>query len=154
MAADARRIFINDATNGTPTESGSMVAFGLDLVYPLKASQRSGLYAFAGPRYGSFTGNFKFVGGNEDFDITSNGWGAGLGLEGRFQMGMATQFVIGGGGDYFPDSTLSGHDTAYAPDGEIINGRGDYTYGAADEAVNQPKWEWRLTLGVNYLFGH
>lgn len=153
VATDARRIFINDATNGTPTESGRLSAFSMDLIYPLKATERSGFYVFAGPRYSSFTGNFQFIGGNEDFDITSSGWGAGLGLEGRFQMGMATQFVIGGGGDYYPSYTLTGHDTSYSPDGETINGRDDYTYDNADDAVNQPKWAWRLTLGVNYLFG-
>jgi hypothetical protein len=28
-----------------------------------------------GPRYSTFNGNFKYVGGNEDFDIKSKQWG-------------------------------------------------------------------------------
>lgn len=32
----ARRVFINDATNGTPEESGRTLDFGMDGLYPLR----------------------------------------------------------------------------------------------------------------------
>jgi hypothetical protein len=36
-AEEARRVFINEATGGTPEKHGSLWSFGLDLLLPLKA---------------------------------------------------------------------------------------------------------------------
>ena len=63
-APDARRIFINDATNGTPKEAGVTWDFGLDGLYP----KGDRTHFFGGVRYSRFKANFKYVGGNEDFD--------------------------------------------------------------------------------------
>lgn len=151
-AADARKIFINDATNGDPEKHGNMWDFRLDFFYQVHWLSLEKGFIYFGPRYGTFTGNFKFVGGNEDFDITSNQWGLGLGMEAYFPMSYKFDFIIGGGVDYYFSSTLSGHDTSYSPDGEDVNPREDYTYDNANEAINQPELEFRLMIGVGYKF--
>ena len=99
------------------------------------------------------TANFKFIGGNEDFDVTSNQWGLGIGLEGYFNITQNLQFVLAGGVDYFFAATLSGHDTKYSPDGDDVNPRNDYTYDDADDAINQLSWEPRAIIGLSYWFG-
>lgn len=152
-AADARRIFINDATNGTPTQRGWSYDFRFDLIYTIEASTRQQLNVYGGPRHSRFTGNFNFIGGNEDFDVTSIQWGLGMGLEGLFPMGHQAALLLWGGFDYYFDNTLSGHDTAYSPDGEDVNAREDYTYSDADAAINQPGLVGSVMIGLNYYFG-
>lgn len=146
---EARRIFINDATNGTPKESGRTWDVGVDGVLPL--GLRSGI--FGGVRYSSFTANFKYVGGNEDFDVTSSHWGLALGLEASYPMGPRTTLLVQGGGEYFFSSRLTGHDTSYSPDGDHVNPRRDYTFSDADDAVEQPTWRPILLVGVGYRLG-
>lgn len=152
-AADARRIFINDATNGTPEENGRYWDYRFDLMYDFAWSSVAGVYVSGGVRYSNFTGNFKFIGGNEDFDITSDGWGVGTGVDAFFDITHKLQFVLSGGVDYYFDSALKGHDTVYSPDGDHVNPRNDYTYDDADKAINQPTWEGRAMIGLSYWFG-
>lgn len=151
-AADARRIFINDATNGTPEKSGRKLDFRFDFMYPVKLLGMKQAYAFGGPRYSKFTGNFKYIGGNEDFDVVSNQWGFGLGVESFFPMSPKLDLVLSAGADYFGNAKLTGHDTSYSPDGDDSNPRDDYTYDDADDAIDQPKIEPRIMLGVRYKF--
>jgi len=151
-AADARKIYINDATNGDPEKKGWMWDVRFDLFYQVKWFSLDRGYIYFGPRYGSFTGNFKFVGGNEDFDITSTQWGLGAGVQAYFPMSHKFDFIIGTGIDYYFDGTLSGHDTSYSPDGENVNPRQDYTYDDAKSAVNQPGFEFLLLIGIGYHF--
>jgi len=152
-AADARRIFINNNQGGTIQEKGSLIRFSFDFVYPVKIFNLSGSNIYAGPRYGQFKGNFKFVGDNEDFDVTSTHWGLGAGIEAGFPMSSKIDFMITTGTDYYFAATLYGHDTSYGPDGESENPREDYKYSDADQAVNQPKFEFRFMLGLQYHFG-
>ena len=152
-ATDARRIFINNDQGGTVQETGSLLRFSFDFVYPVRFFKLSGSNIYAGPRYGKFTGNFKFVGDNEDFDITSSHWGIGAGIEASFPMSRKLNFMITTGADYYFSSTLYGHDTSYGPNGEAANPREDYQYTDADQAVNQPKFEFRFMLGLQYHFG-
>ena len=77
----ARRIFINNNTNGIPEKSGRSWNYSLDFLYRYRFIGLKRNYFYAGPRYIQFTGNFNFVGGNEDFDVTSDQWGVGVGLE-------------------------------------------------------------------------
>ncbi len=151
-ALDARRIFINNATNGDPEKKGKTWHHKLDFLAPVSLLSQARTYLYGGIRYSKFTANFRFVGGNEDFDVKSSQWGLGAGLESYFAMGQRVDFVVGGGLDGFFSSTLSGHDTSYSPDGESVNPREDYTYSDADEAIAQPKWEPVFTLGINYRF--
>ena len=109
-------------------------------------------YVFAGVRNSMFTANFRFIGGNEDFDVTSNQWGVGAGLRTAFPISRNVSFVMSGGLDWYLSSTLTGHDTSYSPDGESVNGRNDYTFTDADEAVNQPKLHPVGMIGISYSF--
>jgi hypothetical protein len=149
-AADARKIFINDATNGDPEKSGWMWDVRFDFLYQVKWLSLQRAYLYGGPRYAMFTANFNFIGGNEDFDITSNQWGLGLGLKAYFAMGSRFDFVTSAGFDYYFSGELSGHDTRYSPDGENVNARNDYTFDDADNAVNNPTFQLRFLIGLNY----
>jgi hypothetical protein len=148
----ARRVFINNATNGTPEETSWMWDVRLDMLYPVKWFSLKEAYFFAGPRYSWFTGRFDFVGGNEDFDIYCDSWGLGAGLESHYSISKKVDLVLSAGLDYFITDYLHGHDTTYSSDGEIVNGRENYTYDDADEAINQPTFVPSFTIGVNYFF--
>jgi hypothetical protein len=148
----ARINFINDATNGTPEESGHIWDFRLDFLYQVHWLGLKRAYFLAGPRYSRFTGTFDFVGGNEVFDIKSNQVGMGVGLESYFAMSNRMDLMLGGGLDNYFKSKLYGHDTSYSPGGENVNGRDGYNYSSADKAINQPKFEFRLLMGVAYSF--
>lgn len=152
-AVAARHVFINDNENGTPEADGHVYDWRLDLLRELDWGPLAGTRFFAGPRYASFTGTFNFIGGNEKFDVTSSHWGWGAGLERRWAMSERWGFTLAGGADYYLASELTGHDTSYAPDGEDVNARDGYDYDTADEAINQPKLEWRLGLGLDLRLG-
>ena len=123
--------------------------FGFDGLYPTGA--RSNF--FAGVRYSRFKANFKYVGGNEDFDVTSSHWGLAAGMEAAYPMGSKMALVISGGAEYFFSSRLTGHDTSYSPDGDDVNPRKEYTYSDADAAVDQPKLRPIVLLGLTYRLG-
>lgn len=144
----AREIFINDATNGVPEKSGRLIDIRADFLYGIGART----YFYAGPRFAMFTGNFDFVGGNEDFDVTSKQWGAGVGVENYFRISPMLDFVLSFGYDYFFPNTLYGHDTSYSPDGQNINDRKGFTFTDADDAVNQPKHNVKAMVGLSYNF--
>lgn len=151
-AADARRIFINNATNGDPQKAGSVWDLRFDFLYKVSWFSLSRAYIYGGTRYSMFTGNFKYIGGNEDFDITSNQWGFGTGLKTFFRMNRKMDFVLTSGLDYYLSDVLTGHDTSYSPDGEHVNAREDYGYTEADKAINQPALQFRFMLGIHYRF--
>ncbi|HVO75009.1 MAG TPA: hypothetical protein VMT35_13360 [Ignavibacteriaceae bacterium] len=148
----AREIFINDATNGVPEESGRFWDLRMDFLYPVKIFNLKRAYLYGGPRYSLFSGDFNFVDGNEFFTISSNQWGIGLGSEASFLLSERFDFVVTAGFDYYFLGTIEGHDTAYQPDGEIISGREDFTYKDADNAINQPKFIGKAMMGFNYHF--
>ena len=150
--ADARKIFINDATNGVPEKSGTDWNFRLDFLYRVPFLSLKRFYVFTGARYSAFSAEFNFVDGNEFFNINSNQWGLGLGGESYFMLVPGLDLVFSLGADYYFDSTLEGHDTSYSPDGQNINSRRGYTYYDADQAINQPKVMLRAMLGFNYHF--
>lgn len=152
ISADARRIFINDATNGVPEESGHKYDFKFDMLYPIHLFSLEQAYIYGGPRYSMFKANFKYIGGNEDFDVRSNQWGIGLGLESYFPVSPKMNLVLNTGFDYLKSSLLQGHDTSYDPSGITGNERNDYTYEDADAAINQPKFEIKAMLGLIYSF--
>jgi hypothetical protein len=152
-ATDARRIFINNNQGGTVQERGTLIRFSFDFVYPIRLLNLPEANLYIGPRYADFKGNFKFIGDNEDFDVTSNHWGLGLGLDAGFSMNSKIDFTMIAGADYYFSSTLYGHDTSYSPNGENENPREDYQYNDADQAINQPSLEPRFMIGLRYKFG-
>lgn len=145
---EAREIFINDATNGVPEKSGRVIDFRVDFLYNFAGRT----YFYIGPRFAMFTGNFNYVGGNEDFDITSKEWGAGVGIENYFRISPMLDLIFSFGYDYFFPSTLYGHDTSYSPDNENVNSRKNFTFSDADRAINQPKHNLKAMIGVGYDF--
>ena len=151
-AAAARKIFINDATNGVPEKSGTDWNFRMDLLYRVKFLSIKRFYIFGGPRYSSISGEFDFIDGNEFFKIISKQWGLGLGAESYFAIAPVLDMVLSTGIDYYFDSAIEGHDTAYNPDGTAVNSRNGYTYSDADKAINQPKMMLRILIGFNYHF--
>lgn len=148
----ARKIFINNNTNGIPDQSGQTLDFGLDFLYRYSILNLRRNYFYAGPRYSMFTGNFNFIGGNEDFDVTSNLWGVGVGIENYFRIVPSIDLVINVGYDYYISDTLYGHDTSYGPEGLDVNPREEYTFEDADKAINQPKHQAKALIGFNYNF--
>jgi hypothetical protein len=149
---DARRIFINNATNGTPEKQGWFWDYKFDFMYRVNWLSLRQLYLYGGPRYESFTGNFKYIGGNEDFDVITSQWGIGTGLQGFFSMSPTLDFTLSVGADYFFSNMLKGHDTEYYPDNENVNPREDYNYNDADKAINQPDLLLNFMIGINYKF--
>lgn len=156
-AAEARRIFINNNTNGTPEKKGTSLDLRLDFLInkPLFGISTSSLVF--GPRFSTFRGNFKYVGGNEDFDVTSYQFGLGAGFENYFKMNPKMNLVLSWGLDIYAPSRLSGHDTSYSPDNDNINPRANnrnndilFRYGDANRAIKQPFIMPRIMLGVNF----
>ncbi len=151
----ARRIFINDGNNGTPQESGRAWDLRFDLLYDLELFERSETWVFAGPRYSNFTGSFRYVGGNEEFDVTSRQWGLGGGIESRHRLldRSGVDLVVSAMLDYYLEAPLNGHDTSYRPSGGDVNARRNYTFADADGAIRQPKLLPRLMVGISRSFG-
>lgn len=149
---EARVIFINDATNGVPEKSGYIWDFRMDFLFRAKIFSLPRSYLFIGPRYSQFNADFKFIDGNEFFNISSNQWGLGIGAQSNFLLTRRLDLVLTTGFDYYFSSAIEGHDTSYGPDGEIINGRKNFTYSDADNAINQPKFVIKAMMGFNYYF--
>ena len=155
-AADARRIFINNATNGEPEKKGRSIDYRLDFLFSKSIFGLPHSYIILGPRGSSFKGNFKYIGGNEDFDVTSQQWGVGGGIESHFKMKEKLNLVIALGLDYYLPSTLHGHDTSYSQDNDNVNSRNDnenndtpFTYKDADKAIYQPRFMPFAMIGLN-----
>lgn len=154
-ALAARRIFINDGNNGTPQEGGTAWDLRLDLLRSFEFFEKSETFYFLGVRYSNFTADFKYVGGNEEFEVKSTQWGLGAGIESHHPLLNTDKvdLVITAMVDYYQESALSGHDTSYDPDGSDVNPRRNYTYGDADAAISQPKLVPRVMIGINRKFG-
>jgi hypothetical protein len=153
LVQEARKVFINEARGGTPEKHGRLWIVGLDFLYPVARGSGQGLAAYAGPRYGMFDAHFRYVGDNEEFDVTSRTWGFGAGLEGSAAIGPRFALTLSGGGEYFLPSDLHGHDATYSPSDENVNARENYGYADADRAINQPELEIRFMGGIIYRFG-
>ena len=157
IALDARRIFINNATNGVPEKAGIAFDYRLDFLLQKSIFGVNNSYLQFGPRYSSFKGNFKFIGGNEDFDVVSKQWGLGTGFENHFRVSERIEIVFSAGLDFYFPNTLKGHDTSYSPDNDNINPRDDiqngdieFVYKDADKAINQPKFVPRAMIGLSF----
>jgi len=61
----ARKVFINEATNGTPEKSGYTWDFGFNFLIPVHPFGMQEPYLYFGVRRTMFTGSFKYIGGNE-----------------------------------------------------------------------------------------
>ncbi|WP_396600522.1 hypothetical protein [Algibacter sp. R77976] len=156
-SADARRIFINNATNGVPEEKAKAFDYRLDFLLNSNFLDSESSKIVFGPRYSSFKANFKYVGGNEDFDVTSKQFGVGLGAESQFKINDKLNLLAAIGLDYFFNNTLKGHDTSYSPDNDNVNARNDntndnaeFTFKDANKAIKQPNLMPRVLIGLVY----
>lgn len=148
----ARRVFIADAANGTPEKNGTTWDFRLDFLYNLNIRGPKAIYIFAGPRFSMFDAHFHYVGANEEFDVTSNPWGLGLGLKGLFAISSRVDLTLSGGFDNYFDTSIHGHDTTYNPDNQNVNPKENFTYKDAKAVVNTPRFQGLLMVGLTYTF--
>jgi hypothetical protein len=156
-ALDARRIFINNNTNGTPEKHGRSIDLRLNLLISKTVFNINHSYIVFGPRFSAFKGDFKYVGGNEDFEVKSHQWGIGAGIENHFKMTQNLGLIIAYGLDFYIPSTLTGHDTSYSPDNDNINPTRDnqndnvyFLYKDANRAIRQPEFMPFILLGVSF----
>ncbi len=145
---DARRVFINDATNGTPQKWGRTADVALDVLVGTRRLPGDEAFWVLGVRHSFFLANFRYVGANEEFTIRSTPTGFGAGGESRFRLGSATSLVVDAGLDYFLATSFEGHDTSYEPNGQDINPREGYAWKDADAAINQPRLRPMLAVGL------
>ncbi len=151
-AVAARRVFIDNATNGTPTGRGKVWDARFDVIYETKLFSLERSQIFGGIRRSDFTAHFEYIGGNETFDVNSSQWGIGGGAETAFALSPRVDMIFSAGADYFFRSTLSGHDTYYRPNNDNTHPIANYTYKDADKAISQPDIQTRLMMGVAYRF--
>jgi hypothetical protein len=156
-AADARRIFINNATNGVPEKNGRSFDFRFDFMFPKTVFGNNNSYLLIGPRFSTFRGHFDYVDGNEVFDVTSTQWGVGAGIENHFKLTRKLSLILNYGLDVYLPGTLTGHDTSYSlnndnvnPEENNQNNDSPFTYKDADRAIRQPFIMPHLMIGVNF----
>ena len=150
-AQGARHAFINDNTNGTPQDKSHTWGLKLDLLYPVGLLAGHNTQAYLGLRRAWFTGNYRLVGANEDFDVKSSPWGFGAGLETSYPVSRSVSISLTAGADYFFCSRMYGHDTAYTPSGSgQENPRAGFSYSDADAAVAQPKFTPVFMAGLQF----
>ncbi len=151
-AMRARRVFIDQATNGSPRGHGKMWDARVDILMPIKLFSLKRSRFFVGARKASYNAYFEYIGGNETFDVISKPWGVGGGLETSFALSPRVDMIVTAGADYYFRSLLTGHDTYYRPNGDDLNAKEDFTYKDADEAIAQPNLNTRIMFGVAYHF--
>ena len=149
----ARRVFINEATDGTPEKSGHEFTWRMDFLAATSGTGETGWSLYGGPRYSRFTGSFRYVGGDEEFDVRAHQWGLGGGAEYRAPISSGVGLRLGGGADYYFDGMIEGHDAEYNPDNQNVNSRENYTYQDAKTAINQPSLQFRALVGVEVRLG-
>lgn len=151
-AERARRVFIDQNTNGSARSRGKMWDGRLDLLIPVKffGLERSRL--FGGLRRNHYTAYFEYIGGNETFDVNCNQWGTGGGIETTIPVSRHLDMLVTAGADYYFRGTLSGHDTYYRPNGDDLHAKEDFTYRDADATIAQPNFNSRVMFGVAYRF--
>jgi len=156
-SSDARRIFINNATNGVPEEKAKAFDYRLDFMWETSLFNLEESYIVFGPRYSSFAANFKYVVGNEYFDVSLRQFGIGLGAETQFKISEKFNLYLATGLDYFFNNTLKGHDTSYSTNDDNGNPRNDnqnndeqFTFSDANEVIKQPSFMPRVMLGFVY----
>ncbi len=149
-ALEARRVFIANATNGTPMKYGETWDLRMDLLYKVPLLGPHASFLYAGVRRSFFDGTFRYVGANEEFDVTGQEWGVGIGGKGLFSISSRVDLALTLGVDAYFDGPLHGHDTTYTPNNDNVNPHEDFTYKDASSVINMPKIVPVLMIGLNY----
>jgi hypothetical protein len=152
-AQKAYPIFRGETTTTAMDEKADIWNCRLDVSYRFKNRSFSFMTVFGGARYSMFTGKFMPKNFQEDLEITSNQWGMGIGIQGTYEYGKNTDFLIQAGLDYYFPSTLKSNGTSYSPNGDSTNPQNGYTWDDANDAIDQPSWEPLLMIGVIFRFG-
>ncbi len=152
VATEARKIFINDNTNGNDNieKYGKTLYLSSDLSYKIITKSDLSVSMYGGARYVRYKAHFNYQGGNEAFDVYNHTWGMGGGLRLDLKLSSKISFEINSGLDYFFPSMLIGHGNFYSPDGVDDNPRNDYTYTDADNAINQPDTNPKIFVSLKY----
>jgi hypothetical protein len=151
-AVRARRVFINQDTQGSPTGNAKTWDASVDVMYPIHLFSLKRSRLFVGARHSNFTAHFEYIGGNETFDVNNNPWGVGGGVETAFALSPRVDMITSLGADYYFHATLSGHDTYYYANGSDLHGKENFTYKDADNAIKQPDLRTRILFGIAYRF--
>ncbi len=151
-AMQARRIFIDQNTNGEPRSRARVWDGRLDLMYPVKLFSMDRAKIFGGVRRTDFNAYFEYIGGNETFDVINKEWGVGGGLESAFALSPIVDVLVSCGVDYYFRGELSGHDTYYNADGNDLNPKENFSYADADAVINDPGVNTRIMIGIGYRF--
>ncbi len=154
----ASQVFINQAQVGQndTQSSGGVLDFGINALYPLKQAYGPvKFYVLGGPRYARWAVRHQYTNNNEDFDVVSHVWGVGGGLRGILPLGKKANAVLQLSVDYYPRSSIYGHDATYYPDGSAINARNNgagytYTYADAQRATTVPHIRPRVMVGLQF----
>jgi hypothetical protein len=150
----ARAVFVNNATNGSPEKSGHRWDIRLDARYPIQHGRLRGAWFFMGPRVSLFHADFNFVDGNEEFFVNSNQVGFGAGFEREYPINAHVNLSLSAGLDFYSNGTFTGHGSSYAPDGTLVDPKGNFGFVDADRAIAQPRMAPRFTVGMQRPFGH
>jgi hypothetical protein len=148
----ARRVYIDNNTNGTARSHAKIWDGRFDLMFPVDWLSLERTSVFAGVRRTKFTASFEYIDGDETFDVNTFQWGLGGGVETAFALSPRVDMTFSLGVDYFFRSELSGHDSYYYPNDINNDGIGTYTYKDADAAVSNPDLNTRLMTGIAYRF--
>ncbi len=146
----ARRIFIANAHNGTPMTHGETWDFRMDFEYKLDIKGPHATFLYAGVRNSFFDGTYRYVGANEEFDITSDQWGIGIGAKGMFSISSRVDLALTVGVDSYFNGAIHGHDTTYNPNNDNVNPHENFTYEDAAGVVNVPRLVPVLMIGLSY----
>jgi hypothetical protein len=149
-ALGARRVFIANATNGTPEKYGETWDLRMDFLYKVPLLGPHASFLYAGVRRTFFDGTFRYVGANEEFDVTGQEWGVGIGGKGLFSITPRLDLALTLGVDAYFDGPLHGHDTTYSPNNDNVNPHENFTYKDASSVINMPKILPVLIIGLSY----
>jgi hypothetical protein len=153
----ASQVFINQNQVGNPsTSSGGTLHWGMNMTYPLP--MKIGpvkMFALGGPRWARWDARHQYLNNNEDFDVVGKVWGMGGGLRGVMELSSKFRACLQLTLDYYPRSSIYGHDATYYPDNNNSNARNNgagytYTYEDAARATAVPHIRPRVMIGIMF----
>jgi len=153
----ASQVFINqNQVNNASKSSGGTLHLAFNATYPLPVKiGKMSLFAVGGPRFARWDVRHQYLNNNEDFNVVSKVWGLGGGVRGVMKLSEKIRACLQVTLDYYPRSSIYGHDATYFPDNNNINARTDgngytYTYEDAVRATAVPHLRPRVLVGLMF----
>ena len=150
---DARHVFINNNSNGTPAEDGHSWQLRLDLTAPRRPRRHGAGQPRLRRAQGLLHRHLRLRRRQRELRRHRSSLGRRPGPRHGLRDRHRVDFTVGLGADYYFDSTLEGHDTSYSPDDDNVNPHEDYDWNSADDAINQPSLEIVGLIGVRWRLG-